>query len=230
MRTKASRAWRVIARTAQVSPGRGERWLRGVAGTSGPVRWAMPAAASRAMRRHRAVGPRASSKLGLAIGRSRAAAEAAAQANASRMTERRFMEKTSLWCSDVWGMGKARRPHAFWERGASPGWRGWLGRLGRSQPRAAARPSSRARIRGARVWSTSCPARGRSRAARAARAAVMARGERRRGFFMVGDLLSERVRRFRRGPAALVLFCLYDSRKGRREQWLNPVKNGMILR
>lgn len=47
---------------------------------------------------------------------------------------------------------------------------------------------------------------------------------------MVGDLLSERVRRFRRGPAALVLFCLYDSRKGRREQWLNPVKNGMILR
>ena len=34
----------------------------------------------------------------------------------------------------------------------------------------------------------------------------------------------------RRGPAALVLFCLYDSRKGRREQWLNPVKNGMILR
>ena len=77
MRTKASRAWRVIARTAQVSPGRGERWPRG---TSGPVRWAMPSAASRAMRRHRAVGPRASSKLGLAMGRSRAAAEAAAQA------------------------------------------------------------------------------------------------------------------------------------------------------
>lgn len=144
MRTKASRAWRVIARTAQVSPGRGERWPRGVAGTSGPVRWAMPSAASRAMRRHRAVGPRASSKLGLAMGRSRAAAEAAAQANASRMTERRFMEKTSLWCRDVWGMGKARRPYAFWERGppraGGDGWAGWAGPNPGRQPDPAAGP------------------------------------------------------------------------------------------